>query len=541
MMYLPIAILRARDMGYNWFASVALSVVAGALFLPLLLMLLGIAKSKTTIDKLNSTKVFLIGIAAFFAIMAVIIVVAITLIYKPSWGSQPDQRGLTACDHWLRAKLRSHDSTPNTHATNEAIETIQAWNPDQCPPGTWNPVVNDLGRDHLGNIDVKFRITNTNLRGTAVTLPADGTPRWVYLAEKRQWYSSKLDDPSVLTTPPTASNQSTPTTTTARPNYTSLLSTTSAATVRQALPTPTTDPRSGKETNIVNQEHFTEPELTAFENGRELFYQGRYEQAIKEFKKAQEIRLAVPSPTLEAWIGYMYKALGDHEQSIEHYTNAIEIEDSASHRVGRAQSYIETGQWHLASRDAKAALEMEAAQTEGIHMHAEAYTILAIWYSLQKEYSLTNDHASKALDIMKTMKYNAPAQASVHKLKGKAQAALGNLEQAVESYSEAIIYDDNAQLQSLRAQAYLAGNQCPEATTDANAALMMEPVHEVGYHSDADAKTVLGVCSYQDGDLTSAEQHLAEALAIMQGTEYQVEETQYWTELLTKIRQETGR
>ena len=221
MMYLPIAILRARDMGYNWFASVALSVVAGALFLPFLLMLLGITKSKTTIDKLNSTKVFLIGIAAFFAIMAVIIVVAITLIYKPSWGSQPDQRGLTACDTWLRAQLRSSTATPNTHATNDAIEAIQAGRPAQCPPGAWNPVVNDLGRDHLGNIDVKFWTANTNLRGTAVTMPADGTPRWVYLAEKKQWYSSKLDDRSVLTTPPTISNQSAPTPTTARPNYTS--------------------------------------------------------------------------------------------------------------------------------------------------------------------------------------------------------------------------------------------------------------------------------------------------------------------------------
>ena len=313
------------------------------------------------------------------------------------------------------------------------------------------------------------------------------------------------------------------------------------ATVRQALPTPTIDPRSGKETNGVNQEHFTEPELTAFENGRELFYQGRYEQAIKEFKKAQEMRLAVPSTILESWIGYMYKALGDHEKSIEHYTNAIEIEDSATHRVGRAPSYMETGQWHLASRDAKAALEMEAAQTEGIHMHAEAHTILAVWYSLQKEYSLTNDHASKALDIMNTMKYDAPTQAAVHKLKGKAQAALGNLEQAVESYSEAIIYDDNAQLRSLRANAYLAGNQCPEATTDANAALMMKPIYKVEYHSDADANTVLGVCSYQDGDLISAEQYLAEALAIMDKTEYQFQETQYWTKLLTQIRQETGR
>ena len=167
----------------------------------------------------------------------------------------------------------------------------------------------------------------------------------------------------------------------------------------------------------INQEHFTEPELTAFENGRELFYQGRYEQAIKEFKKAQEMRLAVPSAMLESWIGYMYKALEDHEKAIEHYTNAIETGDSGNNRVGRATSYMETGQWHLASRDAKAALEMEVGQNEGIHIHAEAHTILAAWYLLQKEYSLTDDQASKALDIMDTMKYEPLSQAAVHKLK----------------------------------------------------------------------------------------------------------------------------
>ena len=228
VMYVPVAVLRARDMGFSWWSSLVITLVVGVLFVPFLILWLGISKSTEGLQQWNLNKLFLVGIAAFFAIMAVIIVVAITLIYKPSWGSQPDQRGLTACDHWLRAQLRSYDSTPNTHTANEEIESIQGWNPDQCPPGTWNPVVNDLGRDHLGNIDVKFRITNTNLRGTAVTLPADDTPRWVYLAEKGQWYSAKLDDQSVLATPPTTSNQSAPTTTTARPNYTSLPPTTGA-------------------------------------------------------------------------------------------------------------------------------------------------------------------------------------------------------------------------------------------------------------------------------------------------------------------------
>ena len=223
VMYLPVAVLRARDMGFSWWSSVVITLVVGALFVPFLIIWLGTAKSTAGLPlwQANWNKLFLVGIAVFIAIMAVIVVVAITMVPQPSGANQPnqpDQRGLTACDDWLRAQLRSHDATPNTHATNEAIENIQAWNPDQCPPGAWNPVVNDLGRDHLGNIDVKFWTANTNLRGTAVTMPADGTPRWVYLAEKRQWYSSKLDDRSVLTPPPTISNQSGPTPTTARPN-----------------------------------------------------------------------------------------------------------------------------------------------------------------------------------------------------------------------------------------------------------------------------------------------------------------------------------
>ena len=216
-------------MGFSWWSSLVITL--GALFVPFLILWLGIAKSTAGLQQWNLNKLFLVGIAVFMAIMAVIVVVSITMVPQPSGANPPNQPSLTVCDTWLRAQLRSSTATPNTHATNDAIEAIQASRPAQCPPGAWNPVVNDLGRDHLGNIDVKFWTTNTNLRGTAVTMPADGTPRWVYLAEKRQWYSSKLDDRSVLTTPPTASNQSAPTTTTARPNYTSLPPTTGAGSI----------------------------------------------------------------------------------------------------------------------------------------------------------------------------------------------------------------------------------------------------------------------------------------------------------------------
>ena len=225
LVYMPVAAWRAHTMGYPWWICFAAALPIASLFIFFWLGLVPHANRRPPWGKIVR-----IGIAAFCAIMAVIIVVAITMNIQPSGANPPNQPGLTVCDTWLRAQLSSSTATPNTNATNDAIKAIQAGRPAQCPPGAWNPVVNDLGRDHLGNIDVKFRTTNTNLLGTAVTMPADGKPRWVYLAETKQWYSSKLDDRSVLATPPTASNQSAPNPTTARPNYTSL--------------PPTTDPMS---------------------------------------------------------------------------------------------------------------------------------------------------------------------------------------------------------------------------------------------------------------------------------------------------------
>ena len=218
VMYLPVAVLRARHMGFRWWSSVVITLVV--LFVPFLILWLGIAKSTAGLQQWNLNKLFLVGITVFIAIMAVIVVVSITMVPQPSGANQPNppnQTDLTVCDTWLQEQLDSPEVTSVQNA-NAAITDIQANRPNQCAPSAWNPVVDNVAKDYVGNIDVKFWITNTKLRGTAVTMPADGTPRWVYLAEKRQWYSSKLDDRSVLATPPTASNQSAPNPTTARPN-----------------------------------------------------------------------------------------------------------------------------------------------------------------------------------------------------------------------------------------------------------------------------------------------------------------------------------
>ena len=217
VMYLPVAVLRTRDMGASWWSGVVIIFVVGSLFFIFLFLWLGIAKSTAGLQQWNLNKplpIITAIVCVFFAIMAVIIVLPITTVPQPSGTNPPD---LTVCDTWLREQLDSPEVTSVQNA-NAAITDIQANRPNQCAPSAWNPVVDNVAKDYVGNIDVKFWITNTNLRGTAVTMPTDGTPRWVYLAEKGQWYSAKLDDQSVLATPPTSSNQSAPNSTTARPN-----------------------------------------------------------------------------------------------------------------------------------------------------------------------------------------------------------------------------------------------------------------------------------------------------------------------------------
>ena len=141
VMYLPVAVLRARDIGFSWWSSVVITLVVGALFVPFLIIWLGTAKSTAGLPlwQANWNKLFLVGIAVFIAIMAVIVVVAITMVPQPSGANPPNQPGLTVCDTWLRAQLNSSTATPNTNATNDAIEAIQAGRPAQCPPGAWNP------------------------------------------------------------------------------------------------------------------------------------------------------------------------------------------------------------------------------------------------------------------------------------------------------------------------------------------------------------------------------------------------------------------
>lgn len=203
--YLTVAALRARDMGKPWWACFATLIpYIGVVFF----LRFGLTPSEypSTAQKDPKRQIIIGAIvgAASLATITVAFPLILILWNAVTSDGQADLRRLTYCDTRLREYLRLHTVTPDTNTANAAIEKIQINSPDQCPPGAWNPVVNKLDRDQLGNIDVAFSTTTASLRANAVTAPADGQQRWIYVAKDDQWYSAQLSDPSVLVSKPTA-------------------------------------------------------------------------------------------------------------------------------------------------------------------------------------------------------------------------------------------------------------------------------------------------------------------------------------------------
>ena len=102
-------------------------------------------------------------------------------------------------------------ATANAANANAVVAAIQDQRADSCPPSAWNPLVTDVSRDHQGRINISFSTTTGNIQGTAVTMPADSTPRWVYLATENQWYSSAEDSSPILVVRPTGTPLESPT------------------------------------------------------------------------------------------------------------------------------------------------------------------------------------------------------------------------------------------------------------------------------------------------------------------------------------------
>ena len=96
---------------------------------------------------------------------------------------------------------------------------------------------------------------------------------------------------------------------------------------------------------------------------------------------------------------------------------------------------------------------------------------------------------------------------------GQAYMGLEMYDRAVEHYSNALDIKDGAVDRTNRGWAYFYNNQGDLATSDAQTALMLEPVAATGTHTDFIANWLLASCYEHDNKL-AALQHLDAAIAI---------------------------
>ena len=309
-----------------------------------------------------------------------------------------------------------------------------------------------------------------------------------------------------------------------------------AATVPAAQGTPpvqhATDPqRTGTQPNAAtpDPDHikelgrpywFVDQAAEEFDRGTELFYQGDYDGAIQAYKSAQ-IHHGKPSTVLENKIGIAFLGLGNHQQAIDHFTKAIEIEDGPVGRLNRASSYIETGQCPLAIHDAQQALDMKPESTDGYHTDAEAHIVLRTCHMAIGDYTKAVENARAAVSLMATNKYSAEESATANFAAGYAYYREGSYAKAIEHYSQAIALGDTAVARASRAWAYIETKDCASAQADSHKALEMPAVSGSGYHSWAHAHEALAHCHVDESQWEKALQHEESSLSLMYENQYE--------------------
>ena len=410
--------------------------------------------------------------------------------------SSPSPTTLAKCDTWMRQQLVAvPDAAANAANANTVVAYVQSQRPDSCPPSTWNPLVNNVARDDEGNIDIIFSTTTGNTGGTAVTMPADGNPGWAYSADQNTW----------------GPRQQTPDQT--RPTYTPHPG------PNHTQPNAAT-PDPDDYIELGTNETFSGQALAELNRGEELFNQKDYHGAIQAYQSAQ-IQHSKPSSVLENQIATAFQSLGDHQQAIDHFTKAIEIEDEPINRLNRAISYTETGQCPLAIHDAQQALDMEPESADGVHTHAEAHGVLSTCHRTSGDNAQAIEHAEAALSLMAANKYSAEESATAHVLAGDAYYREGSYAKAIEHYSQAIALDDTAEARARRAWAYLETQDCTSALADSHKALEMPAASWSEYHSWAEAHGALSYCYADESQWEKALQHEESSLRLMYENQYE--------------------
>ena len=459
----------------------------------------------------------LIGIGA----LALLAITVISVIWTLT--TTDDTSDLAKCDTWLRAQFVNHaETTASARNANAVVGAVQDQRAADCPRNAWNPLVSSITQTRYGNIEVRFATAGRTPNGQAVTMPAAGTPRWIYVAAEGQWNSVPDRDLPVLAVKPTSTSTPPPPSTAAPPTET-------ATTVHDRQPTPTTRPTAPTATATSRAQprapksgnEFSGPAAAMLEQGRELFKQQDYRAAAEAFATAQ-LRHGKPSQILENQTGMALRRLEDHPQDIVHFTKAIELRDNPVDRIERALSFMATRQCANALQDASRALAMQPESTDGFHTGAAAHVVLSTCNLRAGDAARAVKHAKAAIAAIEGENHPAERLTNAHITAGNAYALAKSHSRAIEHYSTAIELNDNAEAHVGRAWVHRDTSNCNAALADASAAMSLPAVSRNDYHSGAEASWIFVVCLVEAGN--HATQHIENSLRLMEESDYTTSE-----------------
>lgn len=131
--------------------------------------------------------------------------------------------------------------------------------------------------------------------------------------------------------------------------------------------------------------------------GLASFKKNEHQKALKYFQDALKIK--PDSPTILSQLGYVYKALGEYDQAVLSFEQALKVGPKDEEEIKKCQILHHIALVYTAKRDWEKAkmYSLEAIKEDA--RYAPAYKLLAGIYFDQKEFRKSVEYCGKALEI----------------------------------------------------------------------------------------------------------------------------------------------
>ena len=231
--------------------------------------------------------------------------------------------------------------------------------------------------------------------------------------------------------------------------------------------------------------------------GNELYMQGNYQEAMKLYNEAIQIKPDFSWPYNNR--GGIYLTLGNYQQAINEYNKAIELDHKNAFSYGhRGSAYYELGNKKQAIADYNKAIELDPKSEYAYIKRGIAYSNLG-----NKEQAIAD--YSKAIEIN-------PKQAAAYNNRGRAYLMLGNYRQAIDDCTKAIelnpkaieLNQNFAYSYNIRGYSYYCLGNKKQAIADYTKAIEL-------YSKFAQAYYNRGICYKELGNIDKANADFAKA------------------------------